>query len=58
MTQQFDEGMKEIALGLLAIGTAPYSADKLKDFLDDRPEPLEQKIKAIDKVEDMLPASS
>ncbi len=58
MTQQFDEGMREIALGLLAIGTAPYSADKLKDFLDDRPEPLEQKIKAIDKVEDMLPASS
>ena len=40
MTQQFDEGMKEIALGLLAIGTAPYSADKLKDFLDDRPEPI------------------
>jgi len=45
VTQQFDEGMKEIALGLLAIGTAPYSADKLKDFLDDRPEPLEQKLK-------------
>ena len=47
VTQQFDEGMKEIALGLLAIGTAPYSADKLKSFLDDRPEPIEQKIQAI-----------
>ena len=58
VTQQFDEGMKEIALGLLAIGTAPYSADKLKSFLDDRPEPIEQKIQAINKVEDKIPASS
>ena len=58
MTQQFDEGMKEIALGLLAIGTAPFSADKLKDFLDKRPEPIEQKIDALDRVEDIMPSSS
>jgi GH24 family phage-related lysozyme (muramidase) len=58
VTQQFDEGMKEIALGLLAIGTAPFSADKLKDFLDSRPEPIEQKIDAIDRVEDIMPSSS
>ena len=58
MTQQFDEGMKDIVLGLLAIGTAPFSADKLQDFLDDRPEPIEQKIDAIDRVEDMVPPSS
>ena len=58
MTQQFDEGMKEIALGLLAIGTAPFSADKIKDFLDKRPEPIEQKIDALDRVEDIMPSSS
>ena len=58
VTQQFDEGMKDIVLGLLAIGTAPFSADKLQDFLDDRPEPIEQKINAIDEVEDMIPMSS
>ena len=58
VTQQFDEGMKEIALGLLAIGTAPFSADKLKDFLDERPEPIEQKIDALDRVEDIMPSSS
>ncbi len=58
VTQQFDEGMKEIALGLLAIGTAPFSADKIKDFLDKRPEPIEQKIDAIDRVEDIMPSSS
>ena len=58
VTQQFDEGMKEIALGLLAIGTAPFSADKLKDFLDKRPEPIEQKIDALDRVEDIMPSSS
>ena len=58
MTQQFDEGMKDIVLGLLAIGTAPFSADKLQDYLDQRPEPIEQKIDAIDKVEEMIPPSS
>jgi GH24 family phage-related lysozyme (muramidase) len=58
VTQQFDEGMKDIVLGLLAIGTAPFSADKLQDYLDQRPEPIEQKIDAIDKVEEMVPPSS
>lgn len=58
MAQQFDEGMKEIMLGLMAIGTAPYSADKIQDFLNKRPEPIEQKINAIDRVEDMIPSPS
>jgi hypothetical protein len=39
--------MKEIVLGLLAIGSAPFSADKIQDFLDNRPEPIEQKIDAL-----------
>jgi GH24 family phage-related lysozyme (muramidase) len=58
VTQQFDEGMKEIVLGLLAIGSAPFSADKIQDFLDKRPEPIEQKINAIDRVEDIMPSST
>jgi len=58
VTQQFDEGMKEIILGLLAIGSAPFSADKIQDYLDKRPEPIEQKINAIDRVEDIMPSSS
>ncbi|MGYP003124007475 len=58
MTQQFDEGMKEIVLGLLAIGSAPFSADKIQDFLDKRPEPIEQKIDAIDTVEDIMPSTN
>ena len=58
MNQQFDEGMKDIVLGLLAIGTAPFTADKLQDYLDQRPEPIEQKINAIDKVEEIIPPSS
>jgi GH24 family phage-related lysozyme (muramidase) len=56
VTQQFDEGMKEIVLGLLAIGSAPYSADKIQDYLDKRSEPIEQKINAIDAVEDVMPS--
>ena len=58
MTEQLDEGMKEIILGLLAIGSAPFSADKIQDFLDKRPEPLEQKINAVERVEDIMPSSS
>ena len=58
VTQQFDEGMKEIVLGLLAIGSAPYSADKIQDYLDKRPEPIEQKISAIDTVEDVMPSTN
>jgi len=58
VSEQLDEGMKEIVLGLLAIGSAPYSADKIQDFLNKRPEPIEQKIDAIERVEDIMPSSS
>lgn len=58
MTEQLDEGMKEIVLGLLAIGSAPFSADKIQDFLDKRPEPLHQKIDAVERLEDITPSSS
>ena len=58
MSEQLDEGMKDIVLGLLAIGSAPFSADKIQNYLDNRPEPIEQKIDAVERVEDIMPSSS
>ena len=54
MTQQFDESMKEIVLGLIAIGTAPYSASKIEDVLDRDPAPIEQKIDALETADDII----
>tara|TARA_R110002124_G_scaffold131542_3_gene293746 strand:+ start:315 stop:1139 length:825 start_codon:yes stop_codon:yes gene_type:complete len=54
VTQQFDESMKEIVLGLIAIGTAPYSASKIEDVLDKQPVPIEQKIDALETADDII----
>jgi len=58
VTQQFDESMKEIVLGLIAIGSAPFSADKINDFLDKRPESIEQKIDAVQASENIISSTS
>ena len=58
MTQQFDESMKEIVLGLIAIGTAPYSASKIEDVLDRDPSPIEQKIDALEVADGILKSSN
>ena len=58
MTEQFDEGVKEILLSLLSLGATAYETSYLVDFLKDRPEPIEQKIDALDRVEDIMPSSS
>ena len=58
MTEQFDESMKEIVLGLIAIGSAPFSADRINDFLDRRPESIEQKIDAVQASEDIISSTS
>jgi len=58
VTQQFDENMKEIVLGLIAIGSAPFSADKIQDYLDKRPESIEQKINAVQASEDIISSTS
>ena len=56
--------MKEIVLGLLAIGTAPYSASKIEDVLGKQPVPIEQKIHALEvasdknSIEDIPPPKS
>jgi len=54
MTEQFDEGFKEILLGLLSLGATAYETDYILDLLNDRPEPVEQKISALQKADDMI----
>ena len=58
VTQQFDESMKEIVLGLIAIGTAPYSASKIEDVLGREPAPIEQKIDALEIADDIIKSSN
>jgi len=51
ITLQFDEGVKEILLAL-ATGAAVYgTANYIVNKLDKRPEPIEQKIQALDTLE-------
>ena len=54
MTQQFDEGVKEILMTLLSLGATMYETNYVIDQLKKRPEPIEQKIQAIDKAEQIV----
>lgn len=54
MTQQFDEGVKEILLVLLNLGAGVYEANYLLNLLNDRPEPIEQKIEGLRQAEDRI----
>jgi len=58
MTQQFDEGIKEILLTLLSVGATMYETDYILDQLNKRPEPIEQKIQALNKVEQTAKTSA
>lgn len=51
MTQQFDEGVKEILMTLLSLGATAYETDYIINQLNKRPEPIEQKIQALNKAE-------
>ena len=50
--------MKEIVLGLIAIGTAPYSASKIEDVFAKEPVPIEQKIDALEVADDIIKSSN
>lgn len=50
--------MKEIVLGLIAIGTAPYSASKIEDVFGKQPVPIEQQIDALEVADDILRSSN
>jgi GH24 family phage-related lysozyme (muramidase) len=54
MTEQFDEGVKEILLVLLNLGAGVYEANYLLSLLNDRPEPIEQKIEGLRQAEDEI----
>ena len=58
MTEQFDEGVKEILLSLLSLGATAYETSYLVDFLKDRPEPIEQKIDAVKRADNIIVSSS
>ena len=36
MTEQFDEGVKEVVLSLLALGAGTYEADYIKSLIDSK----------------------
>ena len=54
MTEQFDEGFKEIVMSLLSLGATAYETDYILKVLDERPEPVEQKIQALKKADDII----
>ena len=54
MTEQFDEGYKEILMGLLSLGATAYETDYILKALKERPEPIEQKIDAVEKADELI----
>lgn len=57
MTEQFDEGVKEIVMTLLSLGATAYETDYILDLLDKQPEPIEQKIQAVKVADDQIVSS-
>lgn len=51
----FDEGVKEIMMSLLSLGAMAYEADYVAKQLNNRPEPIEQKIEALSKAKKVKP---
>ena len=43
MTEQFDEGVKEIVMTMLSLGATAYEADYVLDQLKKSPEPIEKR---------------
>mgnify|MGYP003630640556 FL=1 len=54
MTEQFDEGVKEIVMTMLSLGATAYEADYVLDQLKKTPEPIEQKIAAVKQADDII----
>ena len=54
MTEQFDEGVKEIVMTMLSLGATAYEADYVLDQLKKTPEPVEQKIAAVKQADDII----
>ena len=54
MTDQFDEGVKELLMTILSLGATAFEANYVLDTIKDRPEPIEQKIDAVKKADDII----
>ena len=54
MTEQFDEGVKEIVMTMLSLGATAYEADYVLDQLKKSPEPIEQKIAAVKQADNII----
>ena len=51
----FDEGVKEIMMSLFSMGAMAYEADYIAKQMEQRPEPIEQKIEAFSHVKKVKP---
>ena len=54
MTEQFDEGVKEVLMTILSLGATAFETQYILDVLKDRPEPIEQKITAVQKADELI----
>jgi len=54
MTQQFDEGVKEVLMALLSLGALKYEADYVTKMLNKRTEPVQEIIQAVKTADEKL----
>ena len=54
MTEQFDEGVKEIVLTMLSLGATMYETDYILNQLKKKSEPIEQKITAVNQADKII----
>ena len=54
MTEQFDEGVKEIVMTMLSLGATAYETDYILNQLNKSSEPIEQKISAVKQADNII----
>ncbi len=54
MTEQFDEGVKEIVMTMLSLGATAYETDYILNQLNKTSEPIEQKITAVKQADNII----
>ena len=54
MTEQFDEGVKEIVMTMLSLGATAYETDYILNQLNKSSEPIEQKIAAVKQADNII----
>ena len=54
MTEQFDEGVKEIVMTMLSLGATAYETDYILNQLNKSSEPIEHKITAVKQADNII----